>query len=931
MKILKLTLFLVCTLLVGQLSAEPLMSIQTPYTISKVTTAKIGKSPYIVASSYEGTLLCYDFDGKMLWENKLSGYYNQDIYCADIDGDGKDEVFAANSDGALYCVDSKGEVKWKFTPSQAPMNAVTVIHMKNTPYIVCGGYDKNIYYLDTNGALKLTLASESYSREKGNTNNGPGKNLHIANFLRTARRANGEEVLVLQGVTNAMSARGGLYLFNPLETEPYAYYSTKTATVFGDISINDLNPTKDNTIMLGSSKDTRVGYIVEVDLNGKMINTFAAAKISTEESKKFGYRVAQSEAVTIDGKEQRVILFGSCMILPTDANTPSTTKTLVTKYGYNDITKDATNTKLILASEQGGGSCIHIFDLKAKGWQQAYEELSPEGNIASILANSKSMVKSLYGFRLPKWESLENRPVVCFMSEGPNKNPDTKVITDRIHSRYQSPIFLNHGNPKGTENPESWSRDTMKNDYFRDRRDRRQKYALTQAQLLSNVSKAYTGNSKGMAMWGGHGNDPFYNSPQTQHKIMSLTGEEQQTVLIFPEMEGRGEDALWLMDSYVYPMAAHATKHNSKLYIRAKHLFWLGNVYEPQWKDLISGKYADVFVPSMEETTDKSMELSLMGRMGVWMSGAVDSWGTRCARDNPSYNRLRQFSHQNLPNHFLRNMVYHISLGAQYIDNFEVDQEYMSLLWEMIAKGLLYVPKREEIVSLNPVRLSIVHPDQAWLNEGNNVKWVTLFDEQKEEENPWAIGRLSGTWSAAPTTEWDYSRYAAGAKERRLNFISSFNNGHVLLTPPYDKDAPRGKIEERLHPLYKGITKEFFTDGRNYYADAERTQSYSPKEYYKVVESAIEEGAKLLPLTVKGEVGWVAAQSAPQHLRVTIIDGGYINPSTKEATIVFGTAKVKSVTDLASGKTLEVKDGECRVTVPCGLFLFLDVELAEKL
>ena len=31
----------------------------------------------------------------------------------------------------------------------------------------------------------------------------------------------------------------------------------------------------------------------------------------------------------------------------------------------------------------------------------------------------------------------------------------------------------------------------------------------------------------------------------------------------------------------------------------------------------MSGEYADVFVPSMEETTDKTMELSLAGRMGM--------------------------------------------------------------------------------------------------------------------------------------------------------------------------------------------------------------------------------------------------------------------------------------------------------------------------
>ncbi|MFR9557255.1 MAG: hypothetical protein SNF68_07200 [Rikenellaceae bacterium] len=922
-------LFLLCAAL-SQAHSAPIVSIETPYTISRVTTAIIDKQEYIVASSYEGRLLCLDFRGNILWENKLSGSYNLDIYCCDLDGDGSYETLAANSDGSLYCIGEDGKNLWQFRPTEAPMNAATMIHHDGSTYVACGGYDTNLYYLDHKGKLISQVAASTYSKEKGWGSDAPQSSSHIANFLRTIKRTDGSEVLVMQGVINSMSAKGGVYLFEPLATKPYRYIPCAASTVVGDLSINDLSSTSDK-LLLGSSKDTRGGYITELDIESGKSTIFDLSKIAKSESNKFGYRVAQCEAMKIGKRSQRVIVFGSCIILPTDANSAETTEVLTSKYAYNDIAKDSTSSKLLLASEQGGGNCIHILDLNDKGWRKSYKNLVPSGNVASILAGSKSIKEAINNFTLPEWESLDSRPTVCFMSESPNKDPETSFYADKIHARYPSPIFLNSIYSRGSQDPDTWSRDTMSNDFYRDRRDQRQKYTLTQEEVLNMVNPAFEGDSKGMSMWGGHGNDPFYYSPDTQHKIMSLTGDKQQTVLIFPEMEARGADASWLMANYIYPMADHARQHNSKLFIRSKHLFWLGNVYEPHWSKLISGDYADVFIPSMEETSDKSMELSLMGRLGVWMSGAVDSWGSRCARDNPSYNRLRQHSHQNLPNGFLRNMIYHISLGAQYIDNFKVDQEYMSMLWEMIAKGLLYVPKREEIVSFNPVRLSIVEPDQEWLDEGNNVKWTIFFDQQSEDANPWVMGRLNGSWPAAPTTEWDFSRYAAGATERRLNFISSFNNGHVLLTPPTDSNATRGNIEEYMHPLYKGETKEFFTDGRYYYPDAERTQKYSPKEYYCEIERAIEEGAKLLPLTVKGEVGWVAAQSAPTHLRVTIIDGGYINPSVKEAVIVIGTAKVKRITNLMTDEVLDIKDGECHIKIPCGGFAPLDVELNEAL
>lgn len=59
-----------------------------------------------------------------------------------------------------------------------------------------------------------------------------------------------------------------------------------------------------------------------------------------------------------------------------------------------------------------------------------------------------------------------------------------------------------------------------------------------------------------------------------------------------------------------------------------------------------------------------------------------------------------------LPNHFLRNAVFHISYGATYINTFNLDSaysDYMSVLWDLIGSGALYVPKRNEIVIFNPV------------------------------------------------------------------------------------------------------------------------------------------------------------------------------------------------------------------------------------
>ena len=194
------------------------------------------------------------------------------------------------------------------------------------------------------------------------------------------------------------------------------------------------------------------------------------------------------------------------------------------------------------------------------------------------------------------------------------------------------------------------------------------------------------------------------------------------------------------------------------------------------------------------------------------------------------------------------------------------------------------------------------------------------------------FGRINGSWPAAPVTEWDFSKYAANETERRLNFIPSYNNGLVLITPVQNgtlakKDEPRGKLVDKLHPIYKNILKEYITDGRNYIS-VDGKQKFPAETYYKTIKNDIEKSAKLLPLTVSGNVGWVVAQTDKKHIRLTIVDGDYISPSDKEITVTFHTAKPKKMTDLLNGENFSLKNTKAvKIKIPCGSYRFIDIEL----
>ena len=912
-----------------QPTSQPLASHDTGYTIMKVRSAQIATNHLIVGASYEGTIIGMDYEGTLLWTNELSGYMVHDMWCDDLTGNGSDEILVANADGSLYCLDgATGTNRWRFIPNDGghlpPMYATCVVHSNGTPYAVCGAYDKYIYYVDSVGALVKSIYSGTYSISNTWGENAPPDHLHNATFLRPLH-TNGIEKLAVHGSMNANQSNGELYLFDPLAELPYAIYNVGGPQIFGDLRIIDPDGDGNDEIIMGSSS-LNTHQIMQLDT----ASGTAGHRILTGNLQDAGYRVTQTDIYTDGGTQKYFILCGATLLIGTpsgDSNIVSSTANYQCGYAFNDMWKDSATGKFLLASAQSGGSCIHIIDTQHPSWLTDYENLAPSGKIADIIANTANVWSNLASFSKPAWE---RDPIeVVLTSAGPNHS----VAVD-IRTNHDSPVFLNSYSDTHVQDPLDWDRNTAlsNNPTYRDKRDGRRQYVWTQAQILADITPALGDGGTGLAMWGGHGNDPYYYSPDTLRSIIDLSGGEK-TVLIWPEMNGSSEPFEMVMEHLFYPLADYARTNNATIMIRNKNIFWQGAAYLPAWSRLRSGEFSEVFTSALEETTDKTCELSVAGRMGMWASGALDSWGMRCSRDNPSFDRQRQFSYQRLPNHFLRNMVYNLAAGASFLNVSYIDVDYQSLAWKLVAEGALFVPKREEIVSFSPVHLGMAAPDEHYIKDGENNKWTTFYDQSFEQNNPFVFSRMNGTWPGAPNTAWDFSRYAAGVRDRRQNFIPPYPGGLVLITPPQegifaDTNATRSAMTEYLHPMYRNILQEFVTDGRSYLS-ADGTTTNAADTYCTTVSNAIALGATRLPVTVSGNVGWVCAQTSPTHLRLTLVDGGYLNPKDQTITVTFNTVVPVSMTDVLDGKTYAVSNGTANVDVPLGLWRFLDIELSE--
>ncbi|WP_052342974.1 hypothetical protein [Saccharicrinis fermentans] len=928
----------------GDYSISPITCIDTKsHTIMKVRVAKNQDRQIIVGSDYDGILLGVDYSGAILWECATGhGTMNHDLWCADITGDGVDEILAANANGSVYCLNIDGKILWEFKPFDSshltPMYAITVVKDKSlTPYVVCGGFDTNIYYLTKTGSLIKVLPSKKYSKVKAWGDQKPDNFVSNANFLRPIHLKDGSDLLLVHASNNHMQSKGHLYLFEPLAEKTYhEILDLKTSDCIGDLRVVDPTGNGQQEILYGTSTLNSNSYnrVVFSD-DSYTLSTVSRNDIQKRNTGVTSYRVNQPFVVNRqEGGYDYMVLSSNQLLSFPQSGEDVVTERLSGIYAYNDIWP-MDHGRFILASVQDGGSCIYMVDTRNPDWKSAFENMEPEGKIAKIMKNTRMVRENLEVFTKPSWQ---REPVKVVGFEGLDLPIAARLIDSKSLSLFASPWS------KGKLQEPSWRSPLYEGNIFKDKRDKRNEYTRSEEDVFNHFSTYFEG-SQGIATWAGHGNDPLYYSLKVLKEIADYGyhNGQKSIIYIYPEMNHHGAEFDFVMDHQIYPLMDHLKTIGGKVAFRAKDTFWQGHVYTDTWKHIVSGKYANVAIATLEETTDKTQDLSLLGRMGLWAAGSIDAWAVRCSRDDPSFDRSRQFSSQKLSNHLLRKTIYSVACGATFIHNSYADTEnakfenHTSLVLELIEKEALYVPKRNEILSFSPVHLSIISPEASYLEEASNNKWTTFYQRTYEENHPAVFSHMNGTWLGAALTPWDFSTYASGVGDRRQNCIPPYPHGQVLITPVQkgafaDNNAPRGKMVDHLHPIYKDIMKEYITNGVDYLS-SDGTQVFSANSYYTKIKNDIEEGAKKLPILVSGDrVGWVVAQMSPTHLRLTLVDGGYLNPNDRKVKVTFNNITPVSMQDVLDHQFFDLSNPSgVEIGVPCGMFRFIDIELAKPL
>ncbi len=405
----------------------------------------------IIASSYEGRVLGINYTGAIVWDTALiaSGdakplfTANNDLFCADLNNDGIEEVLAANADGVLYCLDARtGALLWDTKGilqinNVTPMYAVCVVKKQGIPYVACSNYDNSLYYLNANGTFNKEVKSSTYSRLRvfGNFEKTFFKsNVHMANFLRPipVDVDVDNDRLGMVARNNHMQTSGLFYQFEPLENLPIQINGARTndgVEIVAKVPVGDMRVVKNpvdnkNLVIFGNSAQSiNSGSFT---LNPDIDNYTSATNIGTETingtlidirgvgyADAFGYRVPQTELVDTASGQIYVTFFGSDAIIQDPTNL-SNYRRIQSTYSYNDMWKDTVTDRVLLAGSQSGGSCVHVINTMDNSWEDAYVNLVPPGKITTLLRNVAAIKNSVSTFVKPSYETPETPNNVIF-------------------------------------------------------------------------------------------------------------------------------------------------------------------------------------------------------------------------------------------------------------------------------------------------------------------------------------------------------------------------------------------------------------------------------------------------------------------------------------------------------------------------------------
>ncbi len=853
--------------------------------------------PLLVGAAYDGTIVCYTTAGRELWTNSDSSAFPFDLTTFDIDGDGRDEILVASADGILRALDPDGALLWSFKREPPLLQVAATRSADGTISILTGGMEKVLYSLRPDGTVRARNASPFVVRHIrcGNIF-GDGNPLAA---VVTAKNDKSRHLLQLHDpATLAPRWEKPLALTaaNPTKGTAFEVPWLGNRLPAYSLLLTDVNGDGCDEMLL-SHDFSKKGVFSVYDRNARKLFTSSRKGLR---GKAYRMNLLCRTQTGVAGADAILGLFGHQLVeYALDGSIRSIHDA---GYAFADGVYDKGSRTYFLGGSISGGDGIHALRLDRAGWGKSFSMLRPGGRIAEVEANLALLEKQVAGFTPPAYQPVPRSTLVI---TGRNQPEIARLAAGHDFSALRFAQFNLF--------TEDYDRSALGAGWDR-RRESRHKYNFSADQIVA-FARAREQAGEPFALWAGHGNDPFYMRLETIRRVLDAAPTALRA-LVFPEMTDTNQAMAYAVKHHIIPVARLCRKHGkAKVVLRNKSVFWNANCYLDLWRDtLLSSEYRDVFLPGMEETNDRCQALSLAGSTGLWLAGVFDGITARAVTDNANFCRFWEWGAQQVLHHMFRSLAYRASLGADWflVNVYQGDPKQLAVLYRMLDKGIIAVPDREALLSVSPVCVGMRKPAEAFVRHGNNGHAVNRY---KPGEPDMVFDRLDTYWAAAPTPEHDLTRYGMGSERRMLDFLPRYPYGLLSMMP----------AETDLDSIPR-VRRMVQTDGVVFYD--ERGKAVTPKEYRPRMEAALKAGAAELPVRVRGNVAWSVVRLDEAHVRVMILDRGYLDPAERDAEIVCQQLQPRWCRDILSGEELPGDGPRYRLTVPAGSLRILDIEHA---
>lgn len=870
--------------------------------IYRLALARTGSSPkgaLIIGSTFDNRICAFSLSGQYNWDANTGGFV-YDLATGDLNCDGSDEIVAASADGLVYVHNAAGARLWT-VDLKAPVYQVAIAKLDGkTPVVLAGGVSRQL----------VALSAE-------------GKRLHSVDIKDAVR-------IIRSGDFNGDGA-DEVAVLSRRETVSFLH-----GTMLSPVNGAMLGKPSSSSLTYGSLRQAN-GTVADIDGDGAEEFIYASGAYSLKKGVQrhfimpsrfreasydyhYNMRLLASGELTQQPGLETVALEGAQIRL-FDGVGKELGRTIA-PFGFTDVIylPGQPYGSILLGSSPNGDDNLYRLDF-APGWQQALQKIERRGVMQGIGMQLEKVATETIRWKGRKMIGAEGPfdVVLTHANMWAGWRPESfkswiAAVRDETKKfpypnlRFAASFWTGEKAPLLRPDGKPWSR------------DHRLAHRVTRAQIIEGA-KIF--EAAGCHFWVqiGHGCGPHLELATIAAILEAAPNSLRGFITTEDE---RPDEIAYYYEHFCRPVLEMCLAYGKKFMLHNKNVWWAyWPTQETMRKNIFNDRYRSVLLPCVEDSNSRSADVNLAGRVGLWLSGQVETWACRSIADLFSFNRSWEWEYVMTGHPHLRYQISQALFGASVFMMLTGERERASNSWtrtgtegtaaflHLLGKGVITPPRREQLQSISPVALTMLSPSDRFIHHGANGHADSGWNRDGTDEKTWAFDRLDCYWGMAPLPSTDVATYLWGRARRDAS--------QLPVTTPHGFVAILNEEKTRKDQRW-GTT--WHTDGDRLWKS---DRAYCLASAGDSIQRDLVAMEKRLPFHVEGTVTHHVIEQTPDEFIIALIDPGWTAPSERSVKISTRLDGKWRAWDRLSGEEIGNLSRPLEVKVPAGVFRLLDV------